>query len=201
MTFKIAVTGSTASGKTVISNFLSEYLECKNYSADIIVSEIYRDKDFCLAKIKQKTPEILSEFYIVDKIKLKNWIIKDPNNLKQISQIVWKEFKKRILNIIDKENLKFIVIEVPLLFESESDKIFDMIVNVESDLEIQKQRAEKLSNIEKRLFQIFIDNQVTNEFRKNNSHITIINNKDLDDLKKEVLKIANKIKISKDANS
>lgn len=194
MIFKIAITGGVASGKSTVTAFLSALLNCESYSADKIVSELYNSQNFCIKHLSQFSDYIFNENKIVDKTKLKKWIIFNPENLNKISKIMWIECEKKIVELIEGCKRDFILFEVPLLFESKMQNIFDFLLNVESDKKMREKRAKNLSGIEKEFFEIFVANQVSNNFRRQNSDYTIENNKGLDELKAKTLILSYKIR-------
>jgi dephospho-CoA kinase len=196
MTIKIAVTGGIASGKSTVCKLFSEKLKCKYYNCDIIVSKLYNDYVFCLKNFSRHKffSSILDENGLVDKTKLRELIVENPHRLIDISQIVWVELEKLILQIMNSEKEKFIIFEVPLLFESGFDKLFDFIVNIESNFKNRVDRSLN-SHIDQKFFDIFVSQQVSNEFRKCHADFTIFNNGDVQSLD---VKINNLINILND---
>ena len=194
MAFKIAITGATASGKTTVATLLSELLNCRNYSADKIVADFYANAKFCHESLREFSQIIFDNRGLVDKKKLKEWIISEPKNLSLISKIVWIEFEKKVQEIFQSDENTFVIFEIPLLFESNIQNLFNFVINVESDLKIQSERATNLSGIEKRFFEIFIENQVSNELREKNSNFTIKNFGKIEELKCEIKKLSVRLK-------
>ena len=187
MIIRIAVTGGIASGKTTFCTLLSKELNCNYYNCDTLVAEIYNDSNFCLENFANHEvfSYILNENGLVDKVKLKQIIVETLSALMDISKIVWSKIKEKILLIIADQNNEFVLFEVPLLFESGFDSMFDYIVNIESDIDARIKRRDA-ANIDKKFFDIFVSQQYSNDFRKIHSDFTIHNNGSIRCLKKEI---------------
>ena len=190
MIIKIAVTGGIASGKTTFCTLLSKELNSYYYNCDILVAEIYNDFNFCLENFANHEffSNILNSDGIVDKVKLKQIIVETHSALMDISKIVWSKIKEKILLIISDQSNEFVLFEIPLLFESGFDSMFDYIINIESDINVRIKRR-NLSAIDKKFFDIFINHQCSNDFRKIHSDLTIHNNGSVRYLKKEIKKL------------
>jgi dephospho-CoA kinase len=133
---KVALTGSIASGKSLVLKELSKHFKVIN--ADKIAHSLYNKKS-----IKEK---LLDFFGTYNRKKLSLIVFKDKKKLKKLEKIFWplvlKEINKKI-RALKKKKIKVIVIEVPLLFEARLEKKFDFIILVYCQRKKQIQRLLK----------------------------------------------------------
>jgi len=114
----IALTGGIASGKSTVLEMLSKKFPV--IDSDAIVAELYKNKRVC-SKIK-------NELGTCDKKELSGIVFNNKNKRTLLEKIlhplVLKEIKSQ-LKRLKKQNKKIAFVDVPLLFESGSEKKFD----------------------------------------------------------------------------
>ncbi len=121
----IAVTGSFASGKTHIINYIKS-LGYKVFSCDDYVKLLYQDR-----KITDKIEQEIKGLDIFDKSKLAEIIYDDDRMRKKLENIVHPLVRNGIKGFeFDNQNENLIFTEVPLLFESGFDKYFSKVICV-----------------------------------------------------------------------
>ena len=188
----IAITGGIGSGKSLVLDTFNE-LGYPTLSSDKIVKELY------------KTPKVkrLIKSIFVDAVKGEKRLKIDYNTLtelafsdKENNQKLTKTITPLVLNEILRKaerNKKTTFVEVPLLFECGFEKEFDKVIVVLRDknkrIESVKLRS-KLSeeHIKKRMaFQVDYDKKDFSKF------IVINNDKDKEQLKKQVFALIKKI--------
>ena len=182
MVFKIAITGGTSSGKSFISDILSKKLNCLTFDADIMVNEIYKDQNFCNLNFinHESFSQFLNDHQTLCKKKLKEAIIENNVILNQICEIIYPELRQRIVKIFEQfKNEKDIIFEVAMLFESNFNKLFNFIINIESDQDLQLKRSIN-KKIDSKFHKIFIDRQLHNDIKTQKANFNIINNEDLE---------------------
>ena len=157
---KIGLTGSIAVGKSfVLSIFKTEY-NVPVFSSDECVRGIYRHnadlnnfiKDEILASDNQFSNEDIANIVFKDSIKLE----KLENYIHPLVKIERDNFINRELN----KKSKFVVIEVPLLFEKNLEHEFDKIILVDVTEDIQEKRALLRKNMSKEKFLAIKANQI-----------------------------------------
>lgn len=124
---KIALTGPSGTGKSTVLS----YLKTKGYevySADEIVQKLYKSKEFAKILAKKLNISFVNE---VDKNLIKEWIKKDKNNQKILSNAVHPYVKEEIIKILD-NNKGLVIIEVPLLYEAHIETLFDIVIAINS---------------------------------------------------------------------
>jgi dephospho-CoA kinase len=190
----IGFVGKTCSGKSTISNHLSNFLNKKNIKTKIIevdkIGKKLYEKEYKNGQIIEKIKNSFSNYDILDnneisRSKLANIVFNDKKMLNKLNLICFKE----IIEILEKEIFLYskqnevIILDCAILFESNIYKICDLIIFVEVDFEIQLNRVINRFKVTKDEANIRISGQNFDKF-KNLSHITIKNN-DLSILERE----------------
>ncbi len=181
MTLLIAITGGIGSGKSTFSKEVKKR-GFKLLDSDQIVTNIYKkpNKEFINHLIRIglensiKNKKINKKY--ISEIIFSNKIIKS-----KLEKYIFKSIKRTRINFIKKEKkkkTKFIFFDIPLLFENELNKDFDLIISIISSKKERYKRLKRNKNISRLLFYKIIKSQTTDLIRKKNSDIVIINNKD-----------------------
>lgn len=190
----VGLTGGIASGKTTVSNFFKE-IGIKIADADIIAKEISQRKDVEDEMIQVFGKEILDIEGKINRAKLKEIVFSNKEKLSKLNEIIHpkviEEFKK-IKENTDKNDI--IIFDIPLLFETELDKMCDVIVLVYVDRETQIKRMFERDNISEELAVKIINAQMSLEEKIKKSHIHIENNGTLDELQRKVQNIYRELK-------
>jgi len=180
---KIAITGSIASGKTTASKILSRG-RGPLFSADETVKKFYNNNVFqrLLAKkfdIKETGLKRL----------LKKKIFDNKNNIKQLEKIIHpkvrKEMKKFTILHRKKDKLFY---EIPLLIENNLMHYFDIIIFIKAKKKLRLKRF-KAKGGDSKLFTILNNKQYSDKKKTKFSDHIIVNEKNLNILKKNLLGI------------
>ena len=183
---KIGITGSLASGKTTASKILSSR-RGPLFSADKAVKDLYKNKHFkslVSKKFKVKNNSQLKK-------SLKNLILKKKNNIKKLEKIIHPLVRKKMKNFTARnKNKKLLFYEIPLLIESKLMKYFNVIVFIKAKKQLRFRRYQS-KNGDKKLFNL-LNNKQMNDFAKIKfcDHV-VVNEKNLNILKKNLLSIIN----------
>ena len=184
----VAIYGKVASGK---SKVLETFKDNGYYtiSSDEVVARLYKKKEV----IEQINNAFNLAFKDqVDKFTLREIVKKDPKARKKLERIVHPWVKKEIINSIKVVRSRMIVVEVPLLFESKMDNIFDVIIAVEIDKDKQyKLINARNKNTAKSLLEINASHQF--DLHKEKADYLIKNDADLNKLKKKTQNIINEL--------
>lgn len=194
MSEKIAITGGIGSGKSVLSQCIKTLgypvFSCDEIYKDVIVSPAYVDK------IRANFPECVTENGI-DRKKLAALVFSDRDRLKTLNNIAHPLIMERLFECMNEVENDLVFAEVPLLFESNTQDLFDKILVVQRDLE---QRMESVS-LRDGLDRGEIIQRIKNQFdyttiqnTKNEKINLIFNNGSIDDLNDQLKSILNKWK-------
>ena len=145
--FKIGITGSIGTGKTTIANIFALF-NFPVFNADKEIKKILDEH-----KIKQKLEKIWPvtvKNNSINKLKLRTIIFSNKSEKKKLEKLLYPylevEFDK-----FEKTNYnkKILVYDVPLIYETNSEKKYDLILLANCDFETQRKRVisrDKISN-------------------------------------------------------
>ena len=184
---KIGITGSLSSGKTKVSKILS-YKRGTLYNAEKVVKEIYRSK-----LIKRKVSKI---FKIKNNNQIKNSLKKiifnNNTNIKKLEKIIHPLVRKKMKNFTSQnKNKKLLFYEIPLLIESKLMKNFNVLIFVKAKKKLRLKRFQ-LKNGNKKLFNLLNSKQLNDVKKIKFCDHVVVNEKNLNILKKKLLVIISK---------
>lgn len=190
----IGVTGSIATGKTTVTN----YLLSKGFQiidADEIVKELkMKDKPIYLELIKRFDRKFLNSNNEVDNKSIAKFIYENDENRELINQIMHPLVYSEIKRQIQLSNNNLIFVSVPLLFESKFDSLCDEIICVYANEKTQITRLMLRNNISYDEAKIRIDCQMPQEIKCKLSNYIIDNSNDLCYTIEQVNEIIRKVK-------
>jgi dephospho-CoA kinase len=182
---KVGITGGIGSGKSVFSVAMKE----KGFPvilADEIAKEILATdplvKELIIKEFgKEAFPgNKLDRKYLADKV------FPDPGNVEIINAIVHPPTIEKIISLMNSELLKqnIVFVEAALIYESELEELFDLIVLITADDEIKKKRkiAQGISESD---FLMRQQNQIKDEEKAKLADFIFVNNGDKQDLHKK----------------
>ena len=181
---KIGITGSIASGKTTASNILSNK-RGPLFSADKVVKALYKTEKFKKFLIKEFNIKKKTNF----KYFIKKEILKNRHNIKRLEKISHPIVRKKMKNFstINKKK-KILFYEIPLLIETKLTKYFDAIIFIKARKKIRLKRFKAKGGDEK-LFNVLNNKQLSDAKKIKLSNHIVINEKNLNILKKNLLSI------------
>lgn len=181
--FKIAITGGIGSGKTTVS----QYVRSKGfnvYDADKIAAQIMSQAD-----IKSK---IIKTFCLhtdanggYDKKELAHKIFNDKSQLKLLNSIVHPPTLKCIIEKMN-ESSGVVFAEIPLLFESHTQNLFDHVLIVMRDVKSRIDSVISRSSLTRSEVEERIKNQYNYEKKPDIEHTVIYNDSDIASLNKQL---------------
>jgi len=138
----IGLTGGIAAGKSeALAAF--ERLGAATISSDAVVHGLL-DAEPLLGRLTERWGEEVAPEGRVDRSKVGEIVFADPEQLKwleaQIHPLVGERIGRWLVSL--GEDVAFAVVEVPLLFESEMEPVFDTTVAVVTSDEVRRARAE-----------------------------------------------------------
>ena len=175
----IGITGSIGSGKTTAAHLLAGK-KYPLFSADKVVSNLYRKKNF--KRILIKRFKLNNKKKIKDQIKL--ILEKDENNFYKLESIIHPLVRKEMINFLKKKN-KIIFLEIPLLIENKLNKYFDKLIFIGATKKLRLKRYIKKRG-EKKTFDLLDKRQISQTIKKNICDHIIDNNYSLAILRKNV---------------
>ena len=181
---KIGITGSLASGKSTASKIISTK-RGPLFSADQAVKELYKNKNF--KSLVSKRFKIKNNNQI--KKSLKKLILKNKVNIKKLERIIHPLVRKKMKKFtVQNRNKRLLFYEIPLLIESKLMKYFNAIIFIKAKKQLRFKRF-KSKNGDKKLFNLLNSKQMNDEKKIKFCDYTVVNEKNLNILKKKLLDI------------
>ena len=189
----VGLTGGIGSGKSVAGDFFIE-LGIDVIDADHVSKNILDDNE----SAKKLFQEHFGEKFIdnnnnVDRALLRDEIFKNEDKKEALESIIHPLVREEIFNFIENSNSIYKIIMVPLIYETNSQDFYDKIVVVDCKEENQIIRASKRDNKTKNDIINIMKNQASSDERMSIADEVIKNDSSLDDLKKQVIKVHQKL--------
>ena len=186
----VAITGKIASGKSLASSiFASENIPV--IDSDIVVKELYQK-----AEVADKIEKMFSlkfSDHKVDKDVLRNYLLTHPKDKKKLEKFVHPLVKKEIINFLSSNKSPIKVAEIPLLFESKMDSMFDAIIVIDID---EDKQLKRLSNRDNATAMYLKEINKTNKIdeNKNKASYLISNNSTKEEFIKSVKRVITELR-------
>lgn len=133
---KVGITGSIATGKSYV-----EELFRRQGAATL-------DTDAVAHKVLEGNADVIKKFGTTDRQKLAGIVFSDPDKLKELEAIIHPEVKRIVAEFFnDNRGHKLLAVCVPLLYEAQMEAMFDVVVMLISDEDIQLQRLINTRNM------------------------------------------------------
>jgi len=161
MTVVLGMTGSIGMGKSTTAGFFRD-AGVPVWDADAEVHRLYAAGGAAVAPLARLCPKALHEGAI-DRAALKDWIAADPGALKQIEGVVHPlvaAARARFINAHKEAGTPLILLDIPLLFESGNDAMFDATLTVSAPPEEQRARVMARPGMTEALFRTILAKQM-----------------------------------------
>ena len=143
MIFKLGLTGSMGMGKTSTALFFEKH-NCGVWDADKAVHRLYSRGGEAVNPIAQIFPKAIKEGS-VNRTELKKYLSEDFDQITLLENIVHPLVSADREKFIEETNYKINVFDIPLLFETGSNKVMDKVacVFVSKSLQMERIRSRK----------------------------------------------------------
>ncbi|KKK09317.1 dephospho-CoA kinase [Bacillus altitudinis] len=194
MTLVIGLTGGIASGKSTVSQMIKEK-GIRVVDADVIAKEAVSKGSAALHQIVQTFgEEVLLPNGELNRQQLGAIIFSDEEKRKKLNAIVHPEVRKEMLEQRDEgvsNNETFVVLDIPLLFESKLEGLVDRIIVVYTTPELQLSRLMNRNDLSEEEALNRIHSQQPLEEKCQKADRVIENTKDLAFIRKQLENILN----------
>ena len=189
----VGLTGGIGSGKSVAGDFFIE-LGIDVIDADHVSKNILDDNESAKKLfLEQFGEKFIDKNNNVDRALLRDEIFKNENKKEALESIIHPLVREEIFNFIENSNSVYKIIMVPLIYETNSQDFYDKIVVVDCKEENKIIRASKRDNKTKNDIINIMKNQASSDERMSIADEVIKNDSSLDDLKKQVIKVHQKL--------
>jgi len=187
----IGLTGGIGSGKSTVSR-LFEKQGFPIVDVDKIAHEIVKPNQAAWKEIVDYFGEnILLPNNEIDRKQLGNIIFQDHLKRQKLNEITHPIIISTTLSQIEKLRCTYehIIVDMPLLFESKRESLFDKIIVVYVDKVLQLDRLMQRDQISKETALQKISAQMDLEIKRKKADIVIYNDQGIENTEKEVIKI------------
>lgn len=187
----IGITGNSGSGKSTISKLISKNYEAKIIDADKIAKEMTKNNGEYLQAIRQAFGNDVIKNNELDRKKLADIVFLNKAEKEKLDGLTFEYVVEEIKKELEaNQNLdyQYIILDVPLLFESKLDKLCDYTIGVIASQTEKIKRICKRDKLSKEKALQRLNSQPNDEFFTKNCN-TVINNEN----KEETIKMVNEI--------
>lgn len=185
--FIVGLTGGIASGKTTVSNLFAS-LGAAIIDTDVISRSLLEPRqEGYNAVLRRFGRSILLDDGQIDRRQLRRLVFNDKSVkiwLESILHPLIRKESRRQINAI--KNADYVVLVVPLLFESDFVSMVDRVVAVDCDKAVQISRLIERDNIDADLAEKIIAQQIPNDERIRLADDVINNNGSVVELKAQI---------------
>ena len=158
MIFKLGLTGSMGMGKTSTAAIFAKH-NCGVWNADKAVHRLYKNGGAAVKSIQKYFPDAVSNGSVNRKA-LKQYLRNDFDQLKLLEKIVHPLVSADREKFIAKTQYKINVFDIPLLFETGSNKIMDKVACVFVSKSIQMERIRSRMSMSEDQIEKMIQQQI-----------------------------------------
>ena len=174
----IGITGSIGMGKTTIASIFTK-LNIPTHDSDATVALLLDKNVNVINQITEKWPTCIissKNKNSINKIKLSDIIFKEKSQKKFLEGIIHPHvmdsrdlFLKKNINI----KKKIVGLDVPLLYETRTDKICNYVFLAYASKKIQRKRVLKRKNMTAKKFENITSSQISDLKKKSNNPLII----------------------------
>lgn len=191
MTYKVALTGGIASGKTAVSDMFDE-LGVTVIDADVIAREVVAKGSEALKAIVEHFGEqVLTESGALDRHKLRTKVFSNEQERLWLNNLLHPLIRVEMKRRQDVADSVYSISVIPLLFESGQYKDYDRVLVVDCPEAVQLERLMMRDQSTKEQAQAILDKQASRHQRLSIADDVIVNDSDLHSLKQSVIKLDN----------
>ncbi len=185
--FSVGLTGGIASGKTTISNLFSK-LGVAVIDTDIISRNLLEPGELAFDQVcAHFGASIVNADGKIDRVRLREIVFNNPAEKSWLETMLHPLIYQRSHDaIVTNAGADYVLVVVPLLFETNFQSLVDRILVVDCPAEQQIERLVKRDQIDESLAQKMLQQQLSNAERVARAHDTIDNRSADVDLESQV---------------
>jgi dephospho-CoA kinase len=188
----VGLTGGIGSGKSAAANFFVELGVDLIEADDLAKNVLNKNSKGYELFINEFGEQYLDNDKNIDRDLLRKTIFNDSNKKNKLENIIHPQVRFGIEEFIKSSKSDYCIVVVPLIYETRSSSYYDRILVIDCDEEIQINRSAIRDNTENKEIKKIISKQASREERLSIADDVILNNRTLDSLKEEVIKLHKK---------
>ena len=188
----IGLTGGIGSGKSAAAGLFKDIGVDLIDADDLARDALNRNSKGYKLFIEQFGDKYLDEYKNINRELIRKLIFNDSAAKSKLENIIHPIVRSGIEAFIKNTKSDYCIIVVPLIFETNSSKLYDRVLVIDCDVEVQISRTSKRDNQTKSEVENIVNSQASREQRLSIADEVIVNNGSLDLLRNEVLKIHKK---------
>jgi dephospho-CoA kinase len=181
----IGLTGSIAMGKSTTAQMFREFGVPVN-DADEVVHALYRGE--AVALVEAAFPGTVRDGAI-DRAELSRQLLATPERLRELENIVHPLVRQKEREFLDRNaaaEVPFVVLDIPLLFETGAEARVDKVVVVSCAPEIQRERAMKRPGMTEEKFAMILARQVPDSQKRERADYIVDTSDSFDNTRQQV---------------
>lgn len=190
----VGLTGGIGSGKTTVSNLFND-LGINVIDTDVIAHDLVNnDKSVVDEIVTIFGKNIFNDDDSINRKKLAAIVFSKKKYKQQLEAILHPKIRQQVKKQIQNFHLsstppKYVIVVIPLLFETGFNDLIDRVLVVLSDETVRIQRIKQRDHRSLNEIRSIIDTQVSDERRISDADDIIENNSDLAELKPQIKKL------------
>ncbi|MEW6659949.1 MAG: dephospho-CoA kinase [Thermodesulfobacteriota bacterium] len=186
---KIAITGGAGSGKSVVARMFQE-LGAAVLDADAVAHAVVEVGAPAWGKLKEAFgPEFFLEDGKLNRPAMARKVFTDPHARTRLNAIVHpyvgQEIRKRLAEL-ERQGVKMVLVEVPLLFEAGLERGYDKVIVVDTDPQEQVQRLQTRDHRDAQEIQGIIEAQMPLKDKAARGDFVVDNRGPLEETRRQV---------------
>jgi dephospho-CoA kinase len=180
---KIGLTGGIGSGKTTVAKIFSS-LNIPVIDSDIIAHQLVLPGSECFKKIVGLFgDEFLATNGELDRKKMAQYIFSHEDKKTDLENILHPQIKAKMLEEIQKlEESPYVILAIPLLFETDFIDLVDRVLVVDVPEKIQIERIKNRDSLSEEQAKKIIDNQIDQTTRAKKADDILDNSASIEDI-------------------
>lgn len=184
---RIGLTGGIASGKSTVANLFAA-LGVDLIDTDAIARELVEPGTPALAAIREAFgPDVLTAGGELDRRRLRNIVFADAAKRRKLEAILHPRIRREALARAESSDAPYVMLAVPLLFESGFDRLVDRSLVVDCPETVQLERLIRRDDVAETEARAVMAAQMSRESRRQAADDVIDNGGSLESTRAQVL--------------